>query len=148
MTSLNRVVKKVLSDLEFKIREKKALIECGDLPEVYADESSIARVFLNLLSNALKFHAPHQSPVITIKASVIDGMAQVVIEDRGIGFDAKDATRLFSPFERLSHEERYEGHGVGLAICKKILERHHGQIRAESKAGKGARFIMTLPMRA
>jgi signal transduction histidine kinase len=109
------------------------------------------QLFQNLLSNALKFHQPGQPPVVTVGSEPVQANGrdplcwQITVADNGIGFDEKYADRIFTIFQRLHGRHGYEGTGVGLAICRKIVERHHGYITASSQPGAGATFIITLP---
>ena len=143
---LNLVVKGVLSDLELIITKTKAKVTVGDLPTVRADRYRMRQLFQNLLSNGLKFCEKGRSPEIevrTVPAGRPDHAA-VEIQDQGIGFDTKYMDRIFQPFERLHGREDYEGTGVGLAICHRIVSRHGGSIHADSRPGQGARFTIEL----
>jgi signal transduction histidine kinase len=114
----------------------------------------------NLIGNALKFHKDSEPPMVNIYAEVpraeetsplnnatADGFCQIFVEDQGIGFDMAYVEQIFAPFQRLHGRSTYEGTGMGLAICRKIAERHGGEIAAHSKPGEGATFIITLPMK-
>ncbi|MBI4432675.1 MAG: PAS domain S-box protein [Candidatus Omnitrophica bacterium] len=140
---LSHSVKDVMDDLELRIRNTQTDIQVGRLPVVYADKALMYELFQNLISNAIKFHPKGVAPQIRIKGSVRNGMAEITVKDNGVGFDPKDAAKLFKPFERL--DARFEGSGMGLAICQKIVERHHGTISAGSKPGEGSVFTITLP---
>ena len=146
----------VTSDIEVLIRQSGARIDVGDLPTIEADPIQMRQLFQNIIINSLTFHG-EKTPVIKIYAkpgSVCregdehpEGKAyQVFVEDNGIGFDEKYLDRIFTLFERL-HGSRstYEGTGMGLAICRRIVERHKGCITAISSPGDGATFIVTLP---
>lgn len=143
---LNEVVKGVLGDLELHITRSKAGITVGPLPWVRADRHRMRQLFQNLISNGIKFCEKSKLPVIRIREvpAIRSGMVAVEIYDEGIGFDAKYTDRIFQPFERLHGREDYEGTGVGLAICQRIILRHGGQIRAESQPGAGTRFTVDL----
>jgi signal transduction histidine kinase len=143
---LGEVVAEVLSDLEVRIEAAGADVEVGPLPAVVADRVQMRQLFQNLLVNALKFHRPGEAPAIRVAAAPADGDAEIEVADRGIGFDEKYLDRLFKPFHRLHGRDAYEGTGIGLAICKKIVERHHGSITASSRPGAGARFTIRLPL--
>lgn len=119
-------------------------VEIESLPRVKADEGQMLRLFQNLIGNALKFSS-QESPRIKIYARHKPGLWEIFVEDNGIGFDPRFADRIFKPFEKLQGRREYEGSGMGLAICHKIVEGHGGSIRAESEPGKGSVFIMTLP---
>lgn len=151
--SLQNVIVGVLSDLEVHIEEVQAQVQVGALPTIDADPTQIRQLFQNLLSNALKFHKPDQPPVILVYSEkVVDNGRdpihwQITVADNGIGFEEKYADRIFTIFQRLHGRHDYEGTGVGLAICRKIVERHQGHITAHSQPGEGATFIIILPER-
>lgn len=146
---LNRILREVLSDLEVAVSQTRAEIEAVDLPGVWADEVQMRQLFQNLISNGLKFRRPDTAPHIEITASrdPDDRDARYLIEvsDNGIGFDAKFARDIFDPFRRLNPQEQFEGTGIGLAVCRRIVERHGGTISAEGSPGEGATFRFTLP---
>ena len=146
LNSLDTIVSDVLSDLELCIKEKRGKIICGSLPKIQSDKLQMQQLFQNLLSNALKFQVNEKSPVINISSKKIEGgYWQVLIQDNGIGIDLTHAERIFQPFERLHGRNSYEGTGIGLAICQKIMERHHGTITLKSELGKGSCFILNFP---
>lgn len=152
---LGQVVASVLVDLEVAIREADARVEVDALPEMEADPAQMRILFQNLLANALKFHAPGVPPVVRVRCPPnVDGISAapdtrvVVVEDEGIGFEPEYAERIFGAFQRLHGREDYEGSGVGLAICRRIVEQHHGTLVAEGRPGAGARFTITLPTTA
>jgi signal transduction histidine kinase len=101
----------------------------------------------NLVGNGLKFHKPDVPPRVEVTGGASNGNVQIVVSDNGIGFDEKYADRIFTMFERLHGRGTYEGTGIGLAICRKIAQRHGGDIRALSSPGQGARFVVTLPVK-
>lgn len=143
---LEKVLKDVKRNLEKKIKENRAEIISGDLPEVYGDEMQLFTLLQNLISNALKYRS-EESPRISISArNDSEKEAIVCLQDNGIGFDPKNSKHIFQIFQRLHLRSEYEGTGIGLAICKKIVERHGGRIWAESELGKGATFCFTLPL--
>ena len=158
-TDLNIVLKEIVSDLEVAIEEKRATVEVGLMPELEAVPSQIRQVFQNLVSNALKFSKDNTPPVVKISSEYIEeknpdspGAAsgpysRIVISDNGIGFDEKFIDRIFVIFQRLHTRDTYEGTGIGLAITKKIIERHNGLITAKSKENEGTSFILILPIR-
>jgi signal transduction histidine kinase len=126
-------------------------VEVGELATVIGDAFQMRQLLQNLIGNALKFHRPQEPPFVKIYSEVtrvINGseFCQLQIEDRGIGFDEKYLGRIFNVFQRLHGRSEYEGTGIGLAICRKIAERHNGSITATSIPGHGAKFIVTLPM--
>ncbi len=121
-------------------------IEIGDLPSISADETQMLRLFENLIGNALKYRGA-ESPRIKIHAKLDEGRCEILVEDNGIGFEQQYAERIFRPFQRLHRRSEYGGEGMGLAICRKIVEWHGGTIRAESKPGTGSKFILELPVK-
>lgn len=146
---LNKILPEVLSDLEMRIDEVEGQIHPGKLPTIEADPTQMRQLFQNLISNALKFHRSGHTPVVNIESqsSPEEGRIQLMIIDNGIGFDEKYMDRIFGVFQRLHSRSEYEGTGIGLAICRKIVERHHGNIVARSAPGQGATFIVTLPIK-
>ena len=148
--SLSQVTQEVLSDLEIRITQSKARIEIGELPIIKADPLQMRQLLQNLISNALKFHDEKEPLLIRIYSKKITNQqlnsefCQIIVEDNGIGFDEKYLDRIFSVFQRLHGRTEYEGTGMGLAICRKIVERHQGSITAKSEPGKGALFIVTI----
>jgi PAS domain S-box-containing protein len=149
--NLAQITQEVLSDLEVTIQQSGACVEVGELSTVIGDAFQMRQLLQNLIGNALKFHRPQEPPYVKIYSEVtraINGLelCQLQIEDRGIGFDEKYLSRIFNVFQRLHGRSEYEGTGIGLAICRKIAERHNGNITATSIPGHGAKFIVTLPM--
>jgi PAS domain S-box-containing protein len=143
---LHGVAVGVLSDLEEHISRTGAEVQLGDLPRVQADAVQMRQLLQNLLTNALKFHRRGVRPRVKIGATIEDGHAVVTVADNGIGFDEKYADRIFRPFQRLHGRGQYEGSGMGLSICKKILERHGGRITARSRPGEGATFFVQMSL--
>lgn len=144
---LNKVLGEALADLEMAMKKANAAVEVADLPTIDADAVQMEQLFRNLIENSLKFHRPDVPPVIRVSAREISGDQYVIeLEDNGIGFDSSYADRIFQVFERL-HGEAYEGTGIGLALCHKIVERHAGTITASGTPGAGANFTITLPAR-
>jgi GAF domain-containing protein/CheY-like chemotaxis protein len=142
---LNQVTREVLSDLEISILQTEARIEVEDLPTVHADPLQMRQLLQNLIGNALKFHRQGISPIIKIYARQdASQQGQLIIEDNGIGFDEKYLARIFNVFQRLHGRNEYEGTGMGLAIARKIVERHSWSITADSQLGQGAKFIVSL----
>lgn len=145
---LGRIVNGVLSDLEWQIKKSAAEVRVENLPVVQADANQMRRLFQNLISNALKFYGRHR-PVVRIYSSTEDEPGsrrhRLFVEDNGIGFDQEHAERIFSLFERLHGRSLYEGSGIGLAVCRRIVERHGGTITATGRPGRGATFAITLP---
>lgn len=134
-----------LQNLKIAIEGEKAVVIFDDLPVVMADKDQLTQVFQNLISNAIKFRGKKR-PSISIDAQTSDGFAEFKVVDNGIGIDPKHAERIFVIFQRLHPRDKYEGTGIGLAICKKIVERHGGRIRVESEPGKGSSFFFTFPL--
>jgi signal transduction histidine kinase len=145
-TRLNDIVKNAVADLEVPIQNTKARVEVGRLPQVHGDPQQLRQLFQNLVANALKYHRPGVNTLVRIHAKKNDGTARIFVEDNGIGFDEKYLDKIFQPFQRLHGKHEYPGIGIGLAICKKIVERHGGAITATSTPGQGSTFIVTLPV--
>ena len=143
---LGLVAKEALADLEVPIAESKATVEIGALPTLLADPAQMRQLFLNLLGNALKFRKEAASPRIHVTARVADARAELAFADDGIGFDERYLDRIFKPFQRLTTSSRYPGTGIGLAICRKIVERHGGVLTARSAPGRGSTFLVDLPL--
>ena len=140
------VVQKALDNLRFAIEEKQAEVVCGEMPELEADSVQMGQLFQNLIGNALKFSSG--GPVrIEITATRRDEGWEFVVRDNGVGIDPKDAERIFVIFQRLHTHQEHSGTGIGLAICKRIVERHRGRIWVESELGKGAAFYFIIPER-
>jgi PAS domain S-box-containing protein len=156
---LNELVKELLEDFELIIEEKGALIEKGELPCIDVNKGQMRQVFQNIISNALKFSKRGKSPEIRIDSKIIgdrsfeseessDGdYCLVTITDNGIGFDEKYVANIFTLFERLNSKDKYEGTGIGLAIAKKIIDKHNGLITATSMEGHGTQFKIVLPLK-
>jgi signal transduction histidine kinase len=118
----------------------------GELPVVNADPVQMGQLLQNLVGNALKFNRDGVVPKVEVDARVVDGIVELTIRDNGIGFEEKYADRIFRAFERLHGTSAYPGTGIGLALCRKIVERHHGTITADSQLGNGATFTVRLPI--
>ena len=145
---LNAVVAAVLDDLEHLITESSATVDVGRLPSITADPVQMHQLFLNLISNGVKYHKPDDPPTIKIHSQPSKpGTVRVHVDDDGIGFDDEQADQIFKVFARLHGRSSYEGTGIGLAICRRIVERHGGVIVATGQKGAGASFIITLPLR-
>jgi PAS domain S-box-containing protein len=143
---LGHVAREVAHDLEIRTHEAGAHIEIRNLPSIDADPLQMRQLLQNLVSNALKFHRDGVPPLVTIDGSLEGDHAQLVVADNGIGFEEKYAERIFTMFERLHGRGTYEGTGIGLAICRKIVERHGGEIVARSTPDVGSTFTVTLPV--
>ena len=142
---LATVAREVVNDLEGRVRQTGGRVEIGPLPTIEADPLQMRQLLQNLLGNALKFHRPDEPPVVRLDSAVDDGFCQLRVTDNGIGFDEKYLDRIFTPFQRLHGRNEYEGTGMGLAISRKIVERHGGEITAQSQPGAGSTFLITLP---
>jgi signal transduction histidine kinase len=143
---LGEIVAQVLIDLELSIADSGARVTVGALPTVAADPVQMRQLLQNMLGNALKFRREGVVPEAQISARVSDHVAELTVQDNGIGFDEQYATRIFRAFERLHGASVYPGTGIGLALCRKIVERHNGSITAASEIGKGATFTISLPL--
>ena len=149
---LNEILEKVKQELEPAFKQTQAKLSAEPLAKIDADPGQIERLFTNLLSNALKYRKPDESPEITIttkKKKAVSGqyLCHISIQDNGIGFDNEYRDKIFIMFQRLHGRTEYEGTGVGLAICRKIVERHGGKLEAFGEPGVGARFDLVLPFR-
>ncbi|MBW1852624.1 MAG: hypothetical protein JRJ15_14615 [Deltaproteobacteria bacterium] len=152
---LKQVAQEAVGDLDVLIEQTGGRVEIGDLPTIEADLLQMRQLLGNLVSNALKFRHKDVAPLVKIDSKPIDKgegvigaeQCQVIVEDNGIGFEEKFAERIFRPFERLHGRGKYEGTGIGLSICKRIVERHGGSIEVQSEIGRGTKFIVTLPVR-
>ncbi len=134
----------VVEQLHGLLESSGGRIERGELPAVSGDPVLLAQLFQNLLGNALKFRG-NEAPLVRIEARRDGSAWEFSVRDNGIGFDAHQQDTIFQVFRRLHGRREYEGTGIGLSICKRIVERHGGTIRAESEPGRGATFIFTLP---
>jgi light-regulated signal transduction histidine kinase (bacteriophytochrome) len=140
------VVEKVLETLSERVQESGAeIVVAADLPRVLADPVQLEQVFQNLLGNALKFRSSERAPKVRISATREGGQVTFAVSDNGIGIEERFFERVFGMFQRLHSRERYEGAGVGLALCAKIVRRHGGSIWVESEVGNGSTFFFTLP---
>ena len=156
---LAEVTTDVLSDLEVRIQTLDGRVETGELPVIDADPMQMRQLMQNLIGNALKFHKPDEPPIVKIESQFVgsqngkvgavsqaEQLCQITVEDNGIGFEEKYLDRIFAIFQRLHGRSDYDGTGVGLAVCSKIVERHGGSITATSEPKHGATFIVTLPV--
>ena len=152
---LSDVFDTVLSDLSVALDEAEGHVEVADVPTIEADRTQMDQLFRNLIGNALKFRRPGVASRVTVRIAAeaeplpaIPGPAYtIVVSDNGIGFEPSQGSKLFQPFKRLHARHQYEGAGIGLAICEKIVLRHHGRITATGTPGEGADFTVTLPRR-
>ncbi len=149
---LDVVIRQVLQDLEFKIRKSKGKIHLGALPEIEIHPFQIQQVFTNLIGNSLKFQRKGNPPIIEITSESShcpngNPACKISVKDNGIGFNQKYMEKAFKPLERLVGRSEYEGSGMGLSICNRIIERHGGTITAKSSLGEGSTFIIVLPLK-
>ena len=145
-TDLAAIARDVVADLETSIADTGGRIEVGELPVIDADAPQMRQLLQNLLSNALKFRRKDVSPIIRLGTSSSgDGFRTIIVTDNGIGFKQQHGDKIFRMFERLHSRAEYEGSGMGLAICRKIVERHGGSIAGTSTPGQGTTFSVTLP---
>lgn len=145
-TDCNAVLEEGLKNLEAAIRESGAVVEHDELPGVMADSSQLVHVFQNLIGNAIKFRGT-EAPLIRVRAEAQGKEWRISVADNGIGIAPEDADNVFVIFRRLHGRAEYSGNGIGLSICKKIIEQHGGRIWVESKAGEGSTFHFTLPVK-
>jgi len=141
----DKALDQALLNLHTAIRDRKALIMRDPLPKVFADGIQITQIFQNLVGNALKFQKPDLTPEIGISVRLDGDVWRFSVTDNGIGLDPKYADRIFMIFQRLHAKGEYEGTGIGLAICKRIVERHGGTISVQSEPGIGSTFSFTIP---
>ncbi len=155
--SLEAIAHEVLNDLEVRVQQTGGCVELEALPSIAADALQMRQLLQNLIGNGLKFHRPEVAPIVKIssrilnreEANLVESKAEEVcelkVEDNGIGFDEKYLDRIFTPFQRLHSRSEYEGTGMGLAVCRKIVERHNGAITVRSTIGQGTTFFVMLP---
>jgi signal transduction histidine kinase len=157
VTNLQSMFEEILDDFDLKIAEKNAVVELIDLPAIEVNKTQLRQVFTNLISNALKFSKPGTAPHIVVQGKALDAeeldlsLSQedyccITIRDNGIGFDDKYAASIFNLFEKLHPKASFEGSGIGLAIAKKIIDKHHGVIVGKSQEGEGSEFSIILPI--
>jgi signal transduction histidine kinase len=145
-TDLAAVARGVVADLETSIADAGGRVDIGEMPIIDADAPQMRQLLQNLVGNALKFRRKDSAPVVRLSSSTHDGICTITVTDNGIGFKPEHGDKIFGMFERLNARTQYEGSGIGLAICRKIVERHGGTIAATSSAGQGATFSVTLPV--
>jgi len=153
---LTAIAYEVADDLEAQIQVTQGTVEIGTLPIIEADPLQMRQMLQNLMGNALKFHHPGRPPALKLYAELqpdpealqepIEQRCMLFVQDNGIGFDEKYLDRIFTVFQRLHGKKDYEGTGIGLAVVRKIVERHQGTITAHSAVGEGTTFIITLPV--
>lgn len=157
-TDLKQVLDEIVSDLEIAIKESNAQVSISDMPVIQADPSQMHQLFLNLLSNAVKFRRQDVAPIITVDYEYVHEFSDdhnteldwqvITVKDNGIGFSQEYTDKIFVPFQRLHGRSQYKGTGIGLSVCRRIVERHGGTITAKSAADEGATFIIKLPVEA
>lgn len=143
-TALSTVLEQTLGDLSITIEENSAVIIAGPLPTVQVNAQQMGQLFLNLIGNGIKFRS-EATPKIEVKAELHECEWLIAVRDNGIGIKPQYSQRIFEIFQRLHSREKYPGTGIGLAICRKIVERHGGRIWMESKLGQSTTFYFTLP---
>jgi signal transduction histidine kinase len=147
---LTAIAKDAVSDLEIQIRETGGRVEIGELPTIEGDPDQMRRLLQNLVANGIKFHRDGELPVVRVSGRLVNGSSdtscELTVEDNGIGFDPQYLERMFVIFQRLHSRSEYEGTGIGLAVCRKIVHHHGGTITAKSTSGQGATFIVNLPV--
>ena len=155
---LTAAVREAVGDLQVRIESTNGKVEISDMPEIDADPVQFHQLLMNLIGNSLKFHKEGETPVVTVRAELCgrsgtgapesyDPWCRIEISDNGIGFDPKYVDKIFNMFQRLHGRGEYEGTGIGLATCRKIIERHGGTITAKTAPGEGATFIVLVPAR-
>jgi signal transduction histidine kinase len=157
---LNNLAHEVLSDLEVRINETGGRVDLHEIPTIEAEPLQMRQLFQNLVGNALKFNSPGRAPIVSVHGELLGGetrlagsngdaqaqqYCRITVTDNGIGFDEKYVDRIFAMFQRLHGRNRYEGTGMGLAICRRIAEHHGGSITARSIPGTGSTFTVTIP---
>jgi signal transduction histidine kinase len=159
--NMNELMKELIEDLDALIRRERAEIKVSRIPVIRGEHSQIKRLFQNLISNAIKFHKPDQHPIVEVSARTMRGnqvseefqfqatrpeYLRIELKDNGIGFEEKYKEKIFNIFQRLHGRAEYEGTGIGLAICRKVVTNHGGLITARSTVGVGSEFIVILPI--
>jgi PAS domain S-box-containing protein len=144
VVNAEKVLKDALFNLEQTIKDNNAKIEYNSLPEIKVDEMRIVQLFQNLINNAVKFRGK-DAPVVKISCKKEDSSYVFSVKDNGIGIDSKNIEKVFQMFGRLHSNDEYPGNGIGLSVCKKIVENHGGKIWVESEPGKGTNFLFTIP---
>ena len=143
--NVNGLIKEIIATIQLKLESTNAALNIGEMPVLKCDKSQIFQVFQNLLTNALKFVKKGQRPEIAITAELKGNEWVFCVKDNGIGISSVYFNKIFVPFERLHSKDEYEGTGVGLSICKKIIDYHGGKIWVESEPDKGASFYFSIP---
>lgn len=144
---LGKVANAALANLDIALHESGGTVHVDTLPQVIGDETQLIQLLQNLIGNSLKFHRPDVVPQIYIEARRVGRGWEISVRDNGIGISSEYFERIFIIFQRLHGKSEYSGTGIGLALCKKIVERHGGRIRVESQPGQGTCFSFTIPDR-
>jgi light-regulated signal transduction histidine kinase (bacteriophytochrome) len=142
--SMNRLINNVLRDFTEVIKKKDINVKVEELPDALCDQKMIQHVYANLISNAVKYSSEAERPKIQIGFD--EGLKSFYVKDNGIGFDMQYHDKIFQVFQRLQLPEEYDGTGIGLAIVRRLVERHHGKIWAESEKDSGSIFYVQLPL--
>ncbi len=156
-SDMNSILDEVLTDMDAQIKEKNAQIIIDPLPQLFVYPTLIRLLFENVINNALKYSQKNKTPIVRITSKIetaesfsnnvpVKKYCRINIDDNGVGFEQKYAEQIFQMFKRLHGNSEYEGTGIGLAICKKIVEEHHGYISAKSAINKGSTFTISLPL--
>jgi len=144
LVDTNIVLNKVLKNLSLVISERKAVIKSEKLPVLFADETQLMQLFQNIIANSIKFSTG--TPRIYISSKIETDHYLISVRDDGMGIDAQYFGKIFEIFQRLMPKDKYDGIGIGLALCKRIVERHGGKIWVESESGNGSTFFFTIPI--
>lgn len=145
IVDMNRMVEEVIAAVFQNYPKKSYSFQLSELPNALANGSTLKQVWMNLISNAVKYSSTRESPIIKIGFEEVDGFNVYFVEDNGVGFNKTYSNKLFKVFQRLHTQEEFEGTGVGLAIVARIVQRHGGQVFAEGEMNKGSKFSFTLP---
>ncbi|MHB1014287.1 MAG: sensor histidine kinase [Desulfurivibrionaceae bacterium] len=146
VVELGDLLREVMGDFEERIRQTQGNVGVGALAAIEGDKTQLRQLFQNLIANALKYRRENLPPVVEVKGRTLPGrIYEITVQDNGIGFEEKHVERIFQPFVRLHGRHEYEGTGIGLATCEKIVARHGGRITAKSRPGEGSIFIIQLP---
>ena len=143
---LSEIADDVMLDIETRVHETGAEVKIGKLPKVMADPTHMRQLMQNLISNAIKFHRPDVKPRVNISAKSRNGWAEITVKDNGIGIEEQYRDKIFDVFQRLNTRSNYEGTGIGLAVCRKIVEKYGGEISVVTKQGAGTAFVVKMPL--
>ncbi len=145
LVDLNETVKEAILDLDSDINIVQPILDIKSLPEIKGNKIGLRQVFQNIIGNALKFRVPNKPLKITIQSTVLNNGYNISITDTGIGIEKEYQNKIFGIFQRLHTQKEYEGTGIGLALCKKIMDLHNGKITVQSNFGEGTKFVLFLP---